>query len=142
MLTAELRSSFGALFKRTYPNPSLFAPEDLFGEVEMEGILERFGLIDSVATLRKTIGGETITGQLKVLQEIIDRFATKLLANENQQEAELREVEERAVAVRRREQEEKRARELEAERIAKEIEDNRKRAEQEQKLSLTGVATS
>ncbi|WAQ81101.1 hypothetical protein PtA15_1A439 [Puccinia triticina] len=46
---------------------------------------------------------------------------------------ELRYEEERVAEAKRVEEEEKRARELEAERITKEIEDNRKRAEQEHK---------
>ncbi|WAR51993.1 hypothetical protein PtB15_1B431 [Puccinia triticina] len=132
-LTDELRSTFAILFKHIYPNPSLFGPEDLFGEVELQAIVDRFGLIGSVAILRKTIGGQTITGQLEALQKIIDRFAKEVMATETQQEMELRYEEERVAEAKRVEEEEKRARELEAERITKEIEDNRKRAEQEHK---------
>jgi hypothetical protein len=82
LLSKNLQERFAALFEIKYPNGTMFAAEDLFGTSKIDQIIKKFGTFEGINGLRKTIGGQTIPGQLKALVTTINNFITGPLAQE------------------------------------------------------------
>jgi hypothetical protein len=76
LLTDQLLSDFGALFKKTYSKRMLFSAGDLFGKPQVEAIIKGFGRFEGTGSLRKAIGGQMIPGQLEVLEKSIAEFTS------------------------------------------------------------------
>ncbi|KAI7950372.1 hypothetical protein MJO29_009046 [Puccinia striiformis f. sp. tritici] len=82
MLSANLIDGFQKAFDIKYPHGTMLYPDNLFGQPQIDNIINNFGTFDGKAGLSKIIGGRFIPGQIDILNTVINDFTTGPLANE------------------------------------------------------------
>lgn len=77
-LAEDLSVSFLALYNETFPNNNCYVrPHHMLTEVSTWKIIKNFALLRSGVSLRAIFGSEPITGTFKIIQDCLNRWASK-----------------------------------------------------------------
>ncbi|KNE97661.1 hypothetical protein PSTG_09066 [Puccinia striiformis f. sp. tritici PST-78] len=82
MLSETLASAYKDCFDAKWPNGTGVDPINLFGDGEIKKIMDNFGAIDGVSSVRKIMGGHTVPGQFEALYKVLEDFENGPVANE------------------------------------------------------------
>ncbi|EFP84707.2 uncharacterized protein PGTG_10866 [Puccinia graminis f. sp. tritici CRL 75-36-700-3] len=72
-----LQETFNNFYLNMYGESGSLVPSDLFGDLEVEAIINYFGQIQSKHDLRQVIKGEMVKGQLEVLMKSIEGYRVR-----------------------------------------------------------------
>ncbi|POW13545.1 hypothetical protein PSTT_03693 [Puccinia striiformis] len=81
MLSENLASAYKDCFDVKWPNGTGVDPIDLFGDEEIKKIMDNFGAINGVSSVRKIMGGHMVPGQFQALYKVIEDFENGPVAN-------------------------------------------------------------
>ncbi|POW07412.1 hypothetical protein PSHT_09944, partial [Puccinia striiformis] len=75
-------SAYKDCFDAKWLNGTGVDPIDLFEDGEIKKIMDNFGAIDGVSSVRKIMGGHTVPGQFEALYKVLEDFENGPVANE------------------------------------------------------------